>query len=326
MNHYKSLIQSIFIIACVYLSIGNAQTGDLLAYFPFNGNAEDESGNGNHGSVVGATLTEDRFGNDSNTYSFNGIDNYIAYPTLWSSSPTALTMAAWFNKVPTQVEGKILYHGVNGEFQMSVIDTTAFAAVHLPSNWYFSYANISPSTWHFLVGVWEKGASLLLYLDGKMIDSVDVPDEFLLDVGSGYIPSIGSYTQTGGAYFEGMIDDIRVYDRALTINEIDSLFNEGTTSVEEIGSTIPNEFKLTQNYPNPFNPSTNIEYSLPEASFVQLKVYDVLGNEVATLVNEEQSAGTYRADFIAENLASGFYVAQLRAENTIKTIKMSLLK
>ena len=72
-------------------------------------------------------------------------------------------------------------------------------------------------------------------------------------------------------------------------------------------------FHLSQNYPNPFNPSTKIEYSIPEASFVQLKVYDILGNEVAELVNEEQSAGTYRADFTANNLASGFYVAQLRA-------------
>ena len=88
----------------------------------------------------------------------------------------------------------------------------------------------------------------------------------------------------------------------------------------------PLNFNLEQNYPNPFNPSTNIEYNIPEASFVQLKVYDILGNEVATLVNEEQSAGTYRADFSADNLASGFYVAQLRAGNIVKTIKMSLLK
>jgi len=323
MNRYLFYVTLICLLLTNFLF---AQSSSPLAYFPFNGNADDESGNGNHGSVVGATLTEDRFGNDSSAYSFDGIDNYIAYPTLWSSSPNALTMVAWFNKVPTQVEGKILYHGVNGEFQMSVIDTTAFAAVHLPSNWYFSYANISPSTWHFLVGVWEKGASLLLYLDGKMIDSVDVADEFLLDVGSGYVPSIGSYSQTGGAYFEGMIDDIRVYDRALTINEIDSLFNESTTSVEEIGSTIPNEYILNQNYPNPFNPSTKIEYSIPEASFVQLKIYDILGNEVATLVNKEQSTGTYRADFIADNFASGLYVAQLRAGNFTKTIKMTLLR
>ncbi len=59
----------------------------------------------------------------------------------------------------------------------------------------------------------------------------------------------------------------------------------------------PVDFELSQNYPNPFNPSTNIKYSIPEASFVQLKVYDILGNEVATLVNEEQTTGIYRVDF-----------------------------
>jgi hypothetical protein len=98
-----------------------------------------------------------------------------------------------------------------------------------------------------------------------------------------------------------------------------------TSSVEQF-STLPGDYNLNQNYPNPFNPSTNIEYSIPEASFVQLKVYDILGNEIALLVNEEQSAGAYRADFTAANLASGFYIAQLKAGKYTKTIKMTLLK
>jgi hypothetical protein len=98
-----------------------------------------------------------------------------------------------------------------------------------------------------------------------------------------------------------------------------------TTDVEKI-SELPEDYRLSQNYPNPFNPTTNIEYSIPEASFVQIKVFDILGNEIATLVNEEQSAGTYRADFVADNLASGLYIAKLQAGNYSQTIKMSLLK
>lgn len=97
------------------------------------------------------------------------------------------------------------------------------------------------------------------------------------------------------------------------------------TDVQQI-SGLPQDFSLKQNYPNPFNPSTNIEYSIPEASFVELKVYDVLGNEVAALVNEEQAAGTYKADFSGSGLASGLYIAKLQAGNYTKTIKMSLLK
>ncbi len=97
------------------------------------------------------------------------------------------------------------------------------------------------------------------------------------------------------------------------------------SDVEQI-SGLPENFSLRQNYPNPFNPSTLIEYSIPEQSFVDLKVYDILGNEIAVLVNAEQSAGTYRADFTADNLASGLYVAQLRAGSFSKTIKMNLIK
>jgi len=106
---------------------------------------------------------------------------------------------------------------------------------------------------------------------------------------------------------------------------IDHLSFTDPSAVEQI-SGLPEDFSLSQNYPNPFNPSTNIEYTIPEASFVQLKIYDILGNEVATLVNEEQSPGSYRTDFTANHLASGFYVAQLRTGNYTKTIKMSLMK
>jgi hypothetical protein len=106
---------------------------------------------------------------------------------------------------------------------------------------------------------------------------------------------------------------------------VDNLSFSGIADVEKING-LPEDFSLTQNYPNPFNPSTKIEYSITEASFVQLKVYDILGNEVASLVNQEQTAGSYRADFTADNLASGFYVAQLIAGDFTKTIKMTLMK
>jgi hypothetical protein len=98
-----------------------------------------------------------------------------------------------------------------------------------------------------------------------------------------------------------------------------------TTDVEQI-SGLPSDYSLSQNYPNPFNPSTKIEYSIPEQSFVQLNVYDILGNEVATVVNQEQSTGTYRADFNGENLASGLYIAKLQAGDYTKSIKMTLLR
>ena len=91
-------------------------------------------------------------------------------------------------------------------------------------------------------------------------------------------------------------------------------------------SAAPVEFTLEQNYPNPFNPTTTIKYSIPEAGNVELKVYDILGNEVAALVNESKSPGNYSADFDATSLASGIYICTLRANNFVQTKKMLLLK
>jgi 5-hydroxyisourate hydrolase-like protein (transthyretin family) len=88
----------------------------------------------------------------------------------------------------------------------------------------------------------------------------------------------------------------------------------------------PKEFKLEQNYPNPFNPSTVISYQLPVISKVTLKVYDILGSEVKTLVNEEQEAGYKELQFNGSNFASGMYVYRLQAGEYVSTKKMMLLK
>ncbi len=95
-------------------------------------------------------------------------------------------------------------------------------------------------------------------------------------------------------------------------------------------TTIPKDnivsYKLFQNYPNPFNPSTRIDYSIPRSSFVTLKVYDILGREVATLVNEEKPAGNYEVEFNGSNLSSGVYFYRIEAESFVSTKKLVLLK
>ncbi|GBD86948.1 hypothetical protein BMS3Abin03_00873 [bacterium BMS3Abin03] len=89
---------------------------------------------------------------------------------------------------------------------------------------------------------------------------------------------------------------------------------------------IPVNYLIFQNYPNPFNPSTTIKYQVPERSFVTIKVFDVLGNEVATLINEEKPVGTYEVVFEAAGLSSGIYYYRLQAGNYIETKEMILLK
>jgi plastocyanin len=89
---------------------------------------------------------------------------------------------------------------------------------------------------------------------------------------------------------------------------------------------IADKFELQQNYPNPFNPTTTISFSIPSLTFTSLKVYDILGNEVAILVNEEKPAGAYEVEFNAGGLTSGVYMYSLHAGNFIATKKLLLMK
>jgi Secretion system C-terminal sorting domain len=109
------------------------------------------------------------------------------------------------------------------------------------------------------------------------------------------------------------------------------LENDQVTSVENPKDIIPNKFDLEQNYPNPFNPSTTIKYSIPDADSkhalsVQLSIYDLLGREIKTLVNEIQSAGNYEVAFEATDLTSGVYYYKLKVGEFLETKKMILLK
>jgi hypothetical protein len=122
------------------------------------------------------------------------------------------------------------------------------------------------------------------------------------------------------------------------INEKDSLLFNITDSKGESWSkeiileyTPPKEYALFQNYPNPFNPSTTIKYSIPsngkrEMSNTKLIVYDILGREVATLINEKQKPGNYEVVFNAQNLASGTYFYRLTSGDFVKTMKFVLIK
>lgn len=102
--------------------------------------------------------------------------------------------------------------------------------------------------------------------------------------------------------------------------------NGNVTKVNKPNAGMPTEFSLSQNYPNPFNPSTVISYQLPASSQVTLRVYDMLGREIATLVNDRENAGSHSAKFDGSRLASGVYFYRLVAGNYVATKKMALLK
>jgi hypothetical protein len=143
----------------------------------------------------------------------------------------------------------------------------------------------------------------------------------LIDNGSGedYLATIDTMTASG-SIIAGPLSVS--YLRAITM-----LTDTLAVSVEDRQpSTTPLEFALSQNYPNPFNPATTVEFRIQTSEFVTLKVYDLLGQEVAVLVNEVKEPGTYTVQFDAAGLAGGVYLCRLQAGDFVVTKKLLLLK
>jgi sugar lactone lactonase YvrE len=139
----------------------------------------------------------------------------------------------------------------------------------------------------------------------------------------GYVKGNGTTTQSHSYSFTDSKASGEVYYR---LKQTDYNGTVTYSKAVEVKAASPTVFTLSQNYPNPFNPSTTISYALPQAGNVTLKVYDVLGREVATLVNENKVAGSYAAMFNADKFSSGTYFYKLQAGNFAQTKKMLLVK
>ena len=122
------------------------------------------------------------------------------------------------------------------------------------------------------------------------------------------------------------IEDIHSIPRAGASDTASPIINCWLPLTNIVTNSVPAEFILEQNYPNPFNPSTKIKYELPSDNFVSLKVFDILGNEIETLVNQKQPAGNYSVDFSSLGLSSGIYYYEMNAGKYEETKSMIVLK
>ncbi len=168
-------------------------------------------------------------------------------------------------------------------------------------------------------------AHISYYKDGYVILDISDPENPIFAGQYDTYPSSGGGTYNGawGCYPYLPSGNILVSDMATGLYVFK--FTPPTTNIET-DELDPTDFSLLQNYPNPFNPSTKIEFRIADFGIVNLTVYDMLGKEVANLVNETKSAGTYKINFDASNLPSGIYFARLTAGNQASIIKISLLK
>jgi hypothetical protein len=153
--------------------------------------------------------------------------------------------------------------------------------------------------------------------------SIDGQDNF---VTVGFVEGKGSSTEISYYSFNDNPKLSGVNQLYYRLKQVDFDGTFSYSNVVNVSYDVPAEFVLSQNYPNPFNPSTRINYFLPKESFVSVKVYDFLGREVTTLVNEIKSTGSYDLVFDASNLPSGTYFYTLRTDNYSSTKKMILLK
>lgn len=213
----------------VIIKTSNLPTAGLVAWYPFNGNANDESGNGNNGKVNGATLTNDRFGNDSKAYYYKGTDanSYISASINTSQINGAFTISFWCSRSgngylsPRIMKfyanndglGTVAFGWANGAAPSVIFKTQT----QTPS---YNYNTVSNNTWTHMVLI-SNGISVKLYQNGVLINSNQVSGLTLL---SGNL-NIGRMTNPDYDSFNGKIDDIGIWSRALTQDEIFTLYN-----------------------------------------------------------------------------------------------------
>ncbi len=220
-------------IAFMFARIAFADLNDgLVAYYPFNGNANDESGNGNHGTAFnGATLTEDRFGNNYSAYYFDGEDDYIDFPeTVFGASISEFTLSTWVltnDKDYSEIQ-KIVYKGnIEGESYIGVEDNNFQFGVKLANyEWYQVTSPIVKNTWVHLVGTYCRGNKIEIWVNGELSEETFIPESDLFTSDTHH-SSIGAYSQAEHEqeHWDNVIDDVCIYNRALSESEIQDLYN-----------------------------------------------------------------------------------------------------
>ena len=183
---------------------------------------------------------------------------------------------------------------------------------------------IDDGAWHHIVGIYDSDMAYL-YVDNVLDKEGEATGDFI-----GYVEDplvIGAkFESTYRNSWLGLIDDVRIYNYSMTADQVDELYNLDVDSKISDTAGLGGEFVLQQNYPNPFNPKTTISYAVNTTGNVELNVYDLLGHQVATLVNGVQTAGNYQVTFDARDLSSGVYIYTLKSSESVLTNKMILMK
>jgi len=271
-------------------------------------------GNSNSVDDTLANFTTNLVNGETYVVIANGVLDLSAYASNPDGRNIAFTLLANVDARESANSGNVDFFVVHGSTDAPTVDVIARDVATLVDD-----AAYSDITGYISVPAGNYTLDLTL-ADGTTLVQSYVADLRTLGGGSAVVFASGflnpSANQNGEAFgiFFALADG--------TVGQ----FPEGVASVENISGVTPSNYSLAQNFPNPFNPSTTINFTIPNSEFVTLKVYNILGSEVATLVNENLSAGSYKYNFDAQNLASGVYLYELSAGNFREIKKMNLLK
>jgi hypothetical protein len=320
-------------IGIVVRDFSDHEAGNLIMHIRFDGNADDISGNGYNGTVNGARLTTDRLGNSNSAYSFDGEnDNILVANNPQLNFSEAISVNFWmkvdefFDREAYPIshgnwenrwKASITEHGLRWTVKTSDGIKDLDSETPVPLN---EFINIT---------LYYSPPDIELYFNGKLNAFGSFTGNLLSTTHDLTIcqalPNNSSYN------FKGTIDDVRLYDYGLSVDEIENLYRYGTPIEENRGDQIPSSTYLYQNYPNPFNSQTRIKYTLHELAMVELTVFDMLGRKIRTLIGEHQSPGRYYISWDSKDdqgidLSSGVYFIRLKTDNHINTRKIVLIQ
>ncbi len=248
----------------------------LIAYYPFNGNTNDESGSGNHGNVYGATLTEDRFGNPESAYRFDGQDDYVDFGHVNTNISSKFSMSADIKALQDRSDFRVvLSKGLKSRSHFEIYIEKSRTFPYIPGEFRFYSPNlqgtgasgsivgdfgsgkiVDDNTFHHLVVTYDgsKTDGLMVYEESTTGNYVDETAQFF----------IGRQTDVAGGQmlFKGIIDEIRIYNRVLSKAEIKELY-DGVPNGKENPCTEPEQATISQ----------NLQIHIPEATYGDMKLW-----------------------------------------------------
>ncbi|MDZ7376989.1 MAG: T9SS type A sorting domain-containing protein [candidate division KSB1 bacterium] len=313
----------------------NPGTGIPVAYYPFNGNARDLSGLANHGVVYGAKLTEDRFGNPNRAYFFDGVNDYINVKNnSLLNFQEEISVSFWMrvDEFFGNREAYPISHGNwENRWKISIIPEKNIRWTVKTDR---GIKDLDSKTipikdvFYHVVTLYD-GTNFDIYVNGALDNHATHSGQILrtsIDLTIGQV-----LPNNTSVNFKGVLDDIRIFNYALSPEEIQNLYQEKTAVYQTDPTTLPSEFDLAQNFPNPFNAETTIRYQLKSTGRVTIEIYDLLGQKVRTLVDEEQKAGFYSTRWDGKNdrgilVASGIYIYKMKSTDFFKSRKLVLMK